>query len=824
MGKQSKNRAGSNSSPMVAMRLHPGTRIGVAVAAAIAGASMPQRPAMAADADSVGGIQEVIVTARKVSENLQDVPLSVDVFTQKDMQNLAITSLEDFVQKSPSISFISEGPGTQVIVMRGASDGSTPNYANTSATGFFLDDINLANNGSQPDLHLYDMERIEVLEGPQGTTFGAGSMTGAVRYITMKPDVNAFSAGVDTDVGQMSPGRLNQTYDGFLNIPIIPGVLGARFSAFSTANGGFINNQLTTRTWENGTVSNNAAWARDDYNRASSEGGRAALKLVMGEKWDATLEFNYQRQSTLGAWDEDPTLPPRTVERFGPESREFQTKTLDFHVDGDVGIGDLVFAATYWSMPTRQQNEYSQYMENFAPYNSYTGMYVKGAQEGFTCKTDPFYSVYPVNGGVQQPYSGCNVPLQTYEYHTNPERWSNEIRLQSKTGGRLHWLGGFYWEKTRDKNSGSTYYMPGLRTDGQAWNYELYAYGTTQSSLPAGQWYAYTTRSDYLETTEFANINFDITDQLNIEAGVVHFHSNFKYYSPYGQFAYQPPTPTLDEGSSNKWDQKYGINYKITNKAMVYALFSQGFRDGGANSGLPQGCYANGVPNSYTPDTINNYEVGWKTTWQNGRVLWNGSVYQMDWKQYQTIIYDANLCPSSSFYVNVGDARIKGVESNAQYAPNDNWSFAGAFDYNDAHIVSTSYETFEPNVGERLPFSPYLSWSANARYQAPISSSTKAYVQYDIANKGDMWDDLSVSGSNGFPRLLQPAYSIQNLRIGLNPDNGRWLAELYCENLMDKNAIVYTNTGNFDLRMTTNQPRTFGLRLNYRFGKETNAE
>ncbi|HEY2808731.1 MAG TPA: TonB-dependent receptor [Steroidobacteraceae bacterium] len=828
MGRQAQNYPASILTPTLAGLPYRRTRIGFAVAAAVAGAAVSQR-APAAAADVSGGIQEVVVTARKVSENLQDVPLSVDVFTQRDMQNLAITSLEDYVQKSPSISFISVGPGTQVIVMRGASDGSTPNYANTSSTGFFLDDTNLAYGGSQPDLHLYDLERIEVLEGPQGTTFGAGSMTGAVRYITMKPDVNAISAGADLDVGHMQGGRNNQTYDGFLNLPLIPGVLGARFSAFSSYSGGFIDNQLTTRTWENGAVSDNSAWARDDYNRAHSEGGRAALRLLMGEKWSASLTFQYQRQSTLGAWDQDPNLAPRTVQRFGPESHDLQTKTLDLHVEGDVGIGDLVYAGTYWSIPFRQQNEYSQYMENLAPYSYYYGAYVKGAQEGFACKTDPFYSVAghtPGDGSgvTPSPFSGCQAPLQTYEYHTNPERWSHEIRLQSKAGGRFHWLGGYYWEKTRDKNSGSTYYMPGLRVDGQAFQYELYAYGTTQSSLPAGVWYAYTTRSDYLQQTEFANINFDITDKLNVEVGTVHFHSDFKYYSPFGQFAYAPTTPSLNEGSSHKWNSKVGLNYKLTKDAMVYAIFSQGFRDGGTNSGYPQSCYDSGVPPKYTPDTLNNYEFGWKTTNLRGRLIWNGAVYQMDWKQLQTIIYDVGICAPSSFYVNVGDAKIKGVESNIQFAPNQAWSFQAAFNYNDARIVSSPYATFQPNIGERLPFSPYLSWSANARYQAPVSNALRAYAQFDISHKGDMWDDLHVQDVNGFPRMLQPAYTLMNLRIGLNPDNGRWLAELYCENLADKNAIIYTNTGNFDLRETTNQPRTIGLRLNYRFGKETNAE
>jgi iron complex outermembrane recepter protein len=817
-------RSFSEASP----RLTRSTKIGLAVAAALAGAGTPYLPARAdapADSSSAsnGALQEVIVTARKRDENLQDVPLSVDVFTKKDIQNLGITSFEDYATKVPSISFISTGPGTQVLVMRGASDGSSPNYANTSSTGFFVDDMSVSWFGTQPDLHLYDIERIEVLNGPQGTTFGAGSMTGAIRYITNKPDVNAFSAGVDFNAGQIQSAQQNWTYEGFLNIPIIQGILGFRASAFSDSHGGFIDNQLTTRTWVNGAVSNNAAWARNDYNREHVEGGRAALKAVFSDKWTATLTYSYQRQATLGAWDEDPALAPLTVVRFGPESHDFEAKTLDFHVDGDVGIGDLVFASTYWSLPTRQQNEYSQYIENYAG----------GAREATTCTNDPFtssaYGNPPNNPALG--YRGCNAPLQFYEYHTNPERWSDELRLVSKPGGRFHWLGGLYWEKTRDKNSGSTYYMPGLRTSSPAFQYLNYYNGSGtptppgSTSLPATEWYAYMTRSDYLQTTEFANISFDLTDKLNFEAGVVHFHSDFKYYSPFGQFAYQATAPALSEGSSHKWNSKFGLNYKITDHVMVYADFAQGFRDGGANSGLPQGCYNNGVPHEYTPDTLNNYEIGWKTTSLNGRLIWDGATYLMDWKQLQTIIYNVSACPSSSYYVNVGDARIYGVESNIDYKITNNWSAQASVSYNDSHIISSPFAPFQPEVGERLPFVPYFSWSWNARYEHPVGKDLNGYGQFDMAHKGDMWNDLNLNSTfTGLPRQLQPGYTIMNLRFGLTPAGGHWLAELYVTNLTNKNAIVYSNTGNYDLRWTVNEPRVYGLRLNYRFGKEANAE
>ena len=792
-----------------------GSKVGLAVAAVLAGFAVPRAPSHAAEADNStsGGLAEVVVTARKREENLQDVPLSVDVFTKKDMQNLGISGFDDFAQKVPSISFISEGPGTQFFVMRGVSDGSNPNYSNTSATGFFIDDMSLSWQGVQPDLHLYDIERIEVLNGPQGTTFGASSMAGAIRYVTNKPDVNAFSAGADFDGGQIQGGQQNWTEEGFINLPLIDGILGLRLSAFSDSHGGFINDALTTRTWVNGTVSTNAEWARNDYNREHVEGGRLALKGVLNEQWSATFTYGFQRQLTLGAWDEDPNLAPRTVERFGPESHHFEANMAEFHVDGDVGIGDLVYASTYWKLPTRQENEYSEYIQN------YGGAFgVPGSNEGVTCLNDPVYGT--------KPYTGCNVPLQYYEYHTNPQRWSNELRLISKPGGKFHWLGGLYWEKTVDKNSGSTYYMPGLRTNSPAFEYYNYYSGTPpgSTSLPAKEWYAYTTRSDYLQTTEFADLSYDLTDKLNVEAGVVHFHSNFRYYSPFGQFAYAATSPTLDVGSSNKWDSKVGANYKITDKVMVYADFAQGFRDGGSNAGFPQGCYNKGVPQSYVPDTLNNYEVGWKTTSLNGRLLWNGAFYDMNWKQLQTIIYDVDICAPSSYYVNVGNARIYGVESNIDYKVNDNWSVQAATSYTDSHIISSPYADFQGNIGERLPYVPYLSWSWNVRYEHPLNKGLRGYAQFDISHKGDMWNDFHIEGSNGLPRILQPSYSIMNLRMGLNPEGGHWLAEFYITNLADKNAIIFSNTGNFDLRETTNEPRVYGLRLNYRFGKETNSE
>jgi outer membrane receptor protein involved in Fe transport len=507
------------------------------------------------------------------------------------------------------------------------------------------------------------------------------------------------------------------------------------------------------------------------------------------------------------------------VARFGPESNDFQTKTLDFHVDGDVGIADLVFASTYWSQPRRQWNEYSQYEENFnagSRKTPPTGF--AGTQEGFTCLNDPYY-------GAGAPYTGCNPPLQSYSYNINPQRWSDEVRLASKRGGRFHWLTGLYWEKTYDKDYNNTYYMPGLQYQGAAFQSYLQYYGLSQPSLPPGVWYAYVETSNYWQTTEFADISFDVTDRLNLEAGAVHFHSRFSYYTPFAEFTYYSSPPSYYASGSNKWNGKLGASYKLTDRLMVYADFAQGFRDGGENAGSPQACYAAGVPATYVPDTLNNYEIGWKSTGLNGRLIWNGAAYDMEWKDLQSLIYNALVCPSSSYNINVGRARIYGMESNIDYKVNDNWSLQASANYTDSRVISAVDPSYLSFVSERLPFAPYFSWSWNARYEHPLWAKLRGYAQLDMAHKGDMWNELNPQDKNtGLARVLQPAYTLTNVRFGLNPAGNHWLVELYVTNLTNKNAIVYSNTGNFDLRLTTNEPRVYGVRVNYRFGKETNAE
>jgi iron complex outermembrane recepter protein len=800
--------------------------IGVAVAAALYGAAAVQvRPALAdasSTANSAVVLEPIVVTATKVEENVQDVPEAIQVLTTKALENLSITHFEDFATKMPTVSFVSDGPTEQTFYMRGVSDGSSANASNTSTTGYFLDDASTSYYGEIPDLHLYDIDRIEVLDGPQGTLFGAGAMSGAIRVITNKPNWSSFSAGVDLDGGKIENAGRDTTEEGFVNIPLVEGSTALRLSGYLVNQGGFIDNVLETRDWVNGVVSTNAPWARNDYNTEKEYGGRAAIAQRISDTWKVTLTAYYQNQSTAGSWSQELSLPPyeqRKDARFGPENISDSFTDYDLNVEGDVGIGDLVYASTFWTYPYHYTTEYSNYVQ-YNPFPSYD-QNSPALLQSLTCQTGP-----TVAGGTDA-YSGCNPPNMSYTYNQWTHQWSNELRLQSKPGGRWHWLGGFYWQKTSQTYE-YFYDMPGIQPNGEAYQSALSYYSSyytgTAAPLP-NEWYSSLSRDDLLETAEFVDIAFNISKRWTFEAGTRNYDGNLSSSNQWAGYFWQPKTPSgLIGVSAHKVTSKASLSYKATNNLMFYGTFSQGFRMGGSNAGAGEDCYANGVPQTFKPDTLNNYELGWKSGLFNGRMTWNGAFYYMPWKDFQAPIFDESICPTT-FNANFGNARVYGAESNIDVQITEGLSFEASANYNDSRLTSIKpdftgvlTDMIVPN--ERLPFVPYFSWSADARYERFLTRDLKGYIQYDIAHKGDMWSDLRALpnpdlGKLGTSRVLQPEYNISNIRLGIERD--AWTLEAYISNLWNTDAVIYVNTGNYDDRQTTNEPRVFGLRASYKW-------
>jgi tetratricopeptide (TPR) repeat protein len=503
--------ASMRTKPARAPRVVLGCAIGAVLYAGIASRA-------ATDASANDSLSEVVVTARRRTENVQEVPQNIDVLTAQNIKNFGVASLEDVIALSPSISFISTGPGGQRMTIRGASDGSSPNYdsSNESTVGYLVDHY-----GHNPDLHLYDIERIEVLNGPQGTLFGPSALAGAVRIITNKPDPSAFSAGADVDGGAISGGGKNRTYEGYANIPLVEGVSALRLSAFSEHDGGYIDNLLSTRTWSvDGITSTNAAWAGNDFNTRYRYGGRIALLQNVGENWHILLSGNYQQQTYHGSWEDDPTLAgPHEVREFAPTGGYNYARFLELHVDGDVGIADLIYIGGISSQANAHLYNFSEYSQ----YSTYAGFV-----QPLTCVTNPASG--PGTHGCQAPYMYA-LPYGTIK------RFSNEIRLDSKPG-RARWTLGVYSEKLRNPYS-AVEHLPNINFNG-APAHKLIADYNYQAMPVADDYFSSSYVDNYNQATEFGDVTFDLDDLWSIEFGVQHFHSAVAEAQLYHAYFYSP--------------------------------------------------------------------------------------------------------------------------------------------------------------------------------------------------------------------------------------------------------------------------------------------
>ena len=365
---------------------------------------------------------------------------------------------------------------------------------------------------------------------------------------------------------------------------------------------------MTTRTWVNGVVSNNSQWAGKNYNVEKVTGGRIAI----GQKFCRRLESNAdlqlsapahprcvgpgsdhrRRDGADGNSGERPRAldrSPNNVVRFGPEFKQYYVKTLDFHLDGDVGIGDLVYASTYWAQDDHWTNEYSEYMQyvNTGPPPNLTRAIPSRPSPAKRTRT----------GGAPAPYSGCNVPTQYYDYDPAHRSLVQRIAPAVEGGRPVPLAGRRLLGEDHRPLSPAIYHMPGLQTAGQAWQSET-PITTIRATVPPkpDDWYSYDARSDYLQTTEFANVIFDITPKLHVEAGTVHFHSTF-HTSTYGGFWYHTAVSERLWRVSAQVEQQGGHQLQASWTACSsMPMRRRASGTAASTAGIPSSCTANGVP------------------------------------------------------------------------------------------------------------------------------------------------------------------------------------------------------------------------------------
>ncbi len=787
----------STSTPLDTGTCFPFEQTALATAiAVICGSATPLALAQdnAADSQSQapGIIEEVIVTAQKRAASIQDVPLAIQAFTEDRIEELGIHRFEDFALLSPSINIASWIPGTTSMVMRGVSDGGGGGDTAATAT-LYVDEQPLTFRGQVPDIHHYDIERIEILNGPQGTHYGASATSGAVRIITNKPDPDAFSAGFDLTGGTITDGDSVQTLEGFVNVPLAEGRSALRLVGWYDASLGFVDNLPASRTYVNGVTIDNAGYVQDDYNEEKVGGFRAALRTLHGDRWVSTVSALHQESDIKGSWDYEPDLGgDREVTRFLPEQSDLSYSQLALTLEGDVGIGDLVYAGAYYQRESDTVSDYSSYVA-YVPWAGWT--------QQFACDDYYWYG-----------NTDCNDPSMYFDLVWNVDRWSHEVRLTSPGDGPLNWIVGAFYEET-ESHQVAFWGMPGIQHGGAPSAYYLGANGG--SPLPE-EWYFADAIYNWDQLAGFGEIEYQFADRWTATFGARAFRSGYdKAPSPDFNIFYDPKAGgTSVDASSSDVIFKANLTWDVSDNALVYFNFAQGFRPGGANTTAED----DNIPDTYGPDVLDSYEVGWKSTLADGRVTFNGAVYLMQWKDFQTNIYDPDV-GVVNFIANVGDAETNGLEFDLQAFLTDNFAIQVGATWNDGELTEPfqASESAFAEKGQRLPLVSKLKTFLNARYEWQQGPTTRGYAQATYAHTGDSWNQLVSAGYVEFAPQLQAGYETVDVRVGWDFRDGRMGLELFGTNLSDEQAQIFINTAQADQRITTIRPRTFGVRLSTRF-------
>ncbi len=739
-------------------------------------------PAGFAAAQDQGGtktrrLEAVTVTAQKRESTLQDASVSLQVLGEDTLDQLEITNFDDYANFLPSVSFNSLGPGEAQVYIRGVSDGGDGNASGSQpSVGIYLDEQPVTAIGRNLDVHIYDVSRIEVLGGPQGTLYGANSQAGTIRIITNAPDPSAFEAGYDLNAVTVENGGQGYTAEGFVNMPVNEKVA-LRLVGWYDKSPGYIDAVAATKTFSrSGVTINNNGFVEDNFNESTKAGARAALGIDINESWTATAKILHQRQESDGVWDHDPEdLGDLEVARFSNDHGEDTFTQYGVTIEGDVGGVSMTYAGTYLDREVDDTSDYTEYAE----YSSFIDYY--------TC-----YYAYDATAGGYNFYS-CEDPRISFREQSKYERQSHELRFATPEDKRLRFIGGVFYQESKHSYV-FDYRIPNIKPGYQIRDPNTY-FVTDQ------------VREDK-ETALFGEVYYDLTDTLTATVGGRVFETETSITGEVGTvFGLNQVDAKTDESGSV---YKVNLSWEPTDDLLFYGTISEGFRPGGVNREA-----TSNIPQQYKSDLITNYEIGWKTELADGQVRLNGAAFLMDWKDVQFTRFD----PSESqlgLTSNAGTAEVKGIEADVAWLATRNLTVTGAFTLLNAELT----EDFTQNVnatnaapdaasGTRLPFIPEYKAYVNARYDFRVNTYD-AFINGNYSLVGSSYNDLYTQS-----RQEQDGYGLLNMTAGFGRNN--WEVKLLLRNLTDERAELYRNAADFDSRITTNRPRSIGVSFSQRF-------
>jgi iron complex outermembrane receptor protein len=772
-----------------------------------------------ARADSA--IETVIVTAQKRAEDLQKVPMSIQAFNTRQLEELHVQSFADYAAYLPSLSFAANaaggglnGPGFANVYMRGVASGNDGNHSGSQpSVGMYLDEQPITTIDGNLNIHLYDIERVEALAGPQGTLYGASSQAGTIRIISNKPDPSGFKAGYDLDLNKVDHGGTGYGIQAFVNLPLTD-FAAVRLVGWDEHDAGYINNVHGAVTFPtSGIVFDNAAQVKKDYNTVETKGGRLALKVNINDSWTILPTVMGQVQQTDGDFAYNPAVGDLNVQHWFPQTIHDSWVQSALTVEGKIGNFDLTYAGAYLTRNTHEQSDYTDY--------------------------SLYYDVAFGSGASFVDNAGNLInPAQTILGRDHYTKISHELRVSSPKEYRLRFVGGLFIERQVHE------ILQNYLVDNGD---QLGSVPPNDVSVPGWPGTIWLTNQERVDRDKavFGEFTFDFTDQLSASAGVRHFTFDNNLQGFYGfseNYSSHTgvvlcPTPTfqpfhgapctdLNRGTSGSGNSpKFNLTYKFDHDRMIYATFSKGFRPGGVNRN------GGGTIPPYQPDYLKNYEIGWKTTWFDNRLRFNGAVFREDWSNFQFSYLGAN---SLTIVTNAGQARINGLEADLQFAATQNLTLTGGFSWLDAKLTQTfcgdplvcSAPGFDPSTyeqyatpGTRLPVTPKFKGNITGRYTFPIGSY-KGNVQASAVYVGERTSDLRTVAANALGDM--PSYAIADVSAGMEVKSFHY--EVYLNNAFDKRAVLnrYSECdvllcGAISQYVVPNQPRTIGVKFGQKF-------
>ena len=715
-------------------------------------------------------IEEVIVSAQKKSENLQNVPISLTTLSADELDSLNIKDFADYVLQLPAASAVQRRPGQGQIFMRGISDGGNVNQSlQGPAVAIYLDESPVTMIGDNLDVHVYDIERVESLTGPQGTLYGAASQAGNLKIITKKPS-SEFDSGFNLSAESTRGGDGSTMVEGFVNIPLSQNAA-LRFVGFNDRDGGFIDSVNDSITYPlSGITRSNEVFVEDNFNDAVKDGYRAALRVDLSENWKLDVNYMGQETSTNGVWDHNPDeLGEYNVSRFYDDKTHDEWTRFSATVTGDLGFADLTFTTSSLERDFEVLSDYSHYS-------------IDGYVEGYyTC-----YEYY---------FGPCVDPSIQFENDTHQEYDTTEVRLSSKEGEKFNWIiGAFQTENVTEYDS--QWHVPAINPAAAVPGSDDLYYQTDQVRAED-------------ESAVFGELYYQINDKMELTLG----HRKFDNETTLKGFVGTVFWPNYILGSSTRSDNvnskydgsdsisKINLSYQVDNNSMLYITRSEGYRPGGANRTSQLGA-------TYDADFLTSTEFGFKSISMDGRLRLNGAMYQMDWDDIQLGWFDSSIS-LLGLVDNIGKANSNGFEIDAKYILSDTVTVAVGYANNEA-VLKEDYVlrgVVEAKNGQDLPFTPDTKYNVTINVDTGDTSS----LQFNYVYVDEMWNDLFYDD-----REMQGSYGIANLSFTTQVGENSTM-QIYMDNIFDEVAQLYINSEDIQRLTTVNRPTTVGVKFSWNY-------